>query len=500
MPTKHELRETRWPSAEEARASRLFSPAHLGPLETRTRTWVPAMVPWRATDDGEVTPEVLDWYGRFADGQPGVIVIEATGIRDVPSGPLLRIGHDRFLPGLRELVEVVRERSEGRTRLLVQCIDFLAIKRRPEKEKFLQRFLAIDDHHREGLGQIEGHADAAAGDEQAVRDALIALPHEVLLGLLRPREVEDLEHGYRERVDDLHLPHVRDLPQTLPGLFADAAARAREAGFDGVELHFAHAYTMASFLSAKNRRDDGYGTTREGRVRLPLEVIAAVRERVGGDYCVGTRFLGREVIDGGSDVADACWFAAEFARAGLDFLSVSVGGKFDDAKQPRVGHAAYPYTGPSGHECMPTVRIDGQGAFGEVGPFGRNLGIVRSIRQAVREAGSEVPIVGAGGVDGFELAERALERGDCDLVAAARQSLADPDWWRKVELGHGDEVRRCVFTNYCEALDQRHQQVTCQLWDRELEAPDPRSDTVRRSSDGKRRLVPAPWTPKPPAT
>ncbi len=74
-----------------------------GPLALRTRTWVPAMVPWRASEEGFVTPQVRDWYGRFAGGRPGALVVEATGIRDVPSGPLLRIGHERFVPGLREL-------------------------------------------------------------------------------------------------------------------------------------------------------------------------------------------------------------------------------------------------------------------------------------------------------------------------------------------------------------------------------------------------------------
>jgi 2,4-dienoyl-CoA reductase-like NADH-dependent reductase (Old Yellow Enzyme family) len=95
------------------------------------RSWVPAMVPWRATEEGYVSEEVLDWYGRFAEGQPGAIVVEATGIRDTPSGPLLRIGHDRFIEGLRRLTEVVRSRSAGRTRVLIQVIDFLRIRRRP---------------------------------------------------------------------------------------------------------------------------------------------------------------------------------------------------------------------------------------------------------------------------------------------------------------------------------------------------------------------------------
>ena len=433
------------------------------------------MVPWRASEDGFVTPEILAWYGRFAEGRPGVIVVEATGIRDVPSGPLLRIGHDRFLPGLRELTNVVRERSGGETKLFIQVIDFLAIKRRPEKEKFLRRFLVVRDEHREKLG--------IDGVDEEVREALLGLPHEELLEVLNEREAEDLERGYRERVNDLHLAHVRELPQVLPDLFAEAARRSRDAGFDGVELHYAHAYTMASFLSRLNERDDGYGGSRENRVRLPLEVYRSVRERVGDDYPVGCRMLGDEVIAGGTRIDDASYYAGELAAAGMDFISVSKGGKFEDAKQPKVGQAIYPYTGESGLECMPTVRIGGQG------PFGRNLPLSRAIRETIHAKGLTTPVVGAGGINSFELAESALERGDCDIVASARQSLADPDWFKKIELGRGDETRRCIFTNYCEGLDQKHLQVTCQLWDRDF---DPRGEQ-QRSPDGKRRLVPPPW-------
>ncbi|MGB3965974.1 MAG: NADH:flavin oxidoreductase, partial [Planctomycetota bacterium] len=133
---RHPLPAPHWPTADAAARSLLFSPLALGPVTATSRTWVPAMVPWRATADGFVTPDVLDWYGRFADGAPGVLVVEATGIRDVPSGPLLRVGHDRFVPGLRELVATVRARSGGRTRLFLQILDFLAIRRRPEPAKF----------------------------------------------------------------------------------------------------------------------------------------------------------------------------------------------------------------------------------------------------------------------------------------------------------------------------------------------------------------------------
>jgi len=461
---------------------RWFQPLEVGRLRLQERTWVPAMVPWRATGEGFVTDEVVAWYRRFAEGQPGAIVVEATGIRDVPSGPLLRAGHDRFVDGLQRLVTAVREGSDGRTKLFIQLIDFLAIKRRPPREKFLRRFLRVDDALRERLHA--NHPGLAALEDAALREAMLELEDGALREVLDEREWESLSRGYRERVTDTELEHVRRLPEVLPGLFADAAARAKEAGFDGVELHYAHAYTMASFLSARNTRRDGYGGSREDRARLPLEVYEAVRAKVG-DHVVGVRFLGDEVIEGGSRLEDAIDFGLRFADAGFDFLSVSKGGKFEDAKQPKVGEAAYPYTGVSGHECMPTVRIEG-------GPFGRNVPLAAAIRRAVRDAGHDTPVVTAGGISSPWQAEGILERGEADVVAAARQSLADPDWFRKIRLGRGGEVRRCLYTNYCEGLDQKHRAVTCQLWDRDHEAADP---TGQRSRDGKRRLVAPPWSP-----
>jgi dimethylglycine catabolism A len=442
------------------------------------------MVPWRATADGDVTEALLAWYARYAEGRPGAIVVEATGIRDIPSGPLLRIGHDRFNEGLKRLVDVVKDASGGETKLFIQIIDFLAIKRRPDPSRYFRQFLKITDAHRSALGMI-------GASEDDVRSALIDRMTErrndrsrelgTVSDLLTERELSDLEFGYRERVTDMHLPHIRSLPLVLPELFASAARRAEVCGFDGVELHFAHAYTMASFLSRLNDRDDGYGGSPENRVKLPLEVFAAARSALSNETVLGCRFLADEVIEGGSRVEDASYYAVRFAEAGMDYLSLSKGGKFEDAKQPRLGEAAYPYTGESGHECMPTIYSD------ERGPLGRNLPLSRAIRCAVRDAGYATPIVAAGAINTFDLAERALQDGDCDIVAAARQSLADPDWWMKMRLGQGDAIRCCALTNYCEGLDQRHKQVTCRLWDRELE------EGAMLADDGKRRLVAPPW-------
>lgn len=482
-PIRHPILETVWPTAEEAQRSHLYQPIRIGSLTSRNRTWVPAMVPWRATDDGFVTQQNLDWYQRFAEGRPGVLVVEATGVRDIPSGPLLRIGDDRFIPGLKKLVEVVKEASQGETLLFIQIIDFLSVKRRPQKEKYFERFLQLDRRHRQALAEQTGDKGWLDATEDDVRLFLKNAEDPVLESVLNERELEALRFGYRERVTDVHLPHVSNLPQELPSIFASAAERARIAGFDGVELHYAHAYTMAGFLSAQNDRPDGYGGSRANRVRLPLEVFQAVRQKVGQDYVVGTRFLADEVIAGGSHLEDATYYAVEFARAGFDFLSLSKGGKFEDAHQPKVGQAVYPYTGRSGYECMPTVLSD------EAGPFGRNVPLVEIIKRRVNEAGFTTPIVAAGGISTFEECEDILKHGRADIVGMARQALADPDWFIKVKLGRGEEVRRCTYTNYCEALDQAHRPVTCKLWDR-VDLDEPGIATV---DDGRRRLEPPAW-------
>ena len=466
----------KWPSQEEALESKWFSPIKVGSVSLSTRTWIPAMVPWRSTDDGIVTDRVLAWYERFAEGQPGCIVVEATGIRDVPSGPLLRIGHDRYISGLKELSDTVHRASNGKTKLFIQLIDFLSIRRRPDVNKFFSRFLKITEIHRNAIGKKDWTDDQIRGFLSNCSDG-------DLDKILSSRELEDLRMGTRERVTDMELEHIRSLPEVLPNLFADAADRAKRSGLDGVELHYAHAYTMASFLSKKNTRDDGYGGEIENRVKLPLEVFQAVRDRVGEDYPVGCRFLSDECIDGGSTVEDAQFFALEFANVGMDFISLSRGGKFEDAKQPPVGGAIYPYTGESGYECMPAYISDKQG------PFGRNIEPTSSIKSVINSEGFKTPIILAGGIHSFELAEKLINEGHADIVASARQSLADPDWFLKASLGKGEDIRLCTYSNYCEGLDQKHKIVTCKLWDRE----DLSEPNIQKSDDNKRRLIAPSW-------
>jgi 2,4-dienoyl-CoA reductase-like NADH-dependent reductase (Old Yellow Enzyme family) len=405
------------------------------------RIWLPAMVTWRGTEDGFVTPAVREIYLRYARGGAGMIVLEATGIRDVASGPLLRLSHDRFVPGLRALREEMRAAAPD-SLVVPQIIDFLKIARRKPTRAY------IED------GVTRGRLPAAALEAS---DAEFEADLERWLPLARDRR--DFRNGYRQTIEDLGLPEIRQIPLW----FAAAARRAREAGFDGVELHFAHAYTMASFLSVTNARGDAYGGSFDNRLRLAREVIAAVREETGAGFLVGCRYLGSEDIlhedgsIGGNTLADAQAIGVELARAGLDFLSISRGGKFEDARQPPVGEAMYPYTGHSGQRCIPRSKKD---------PFGVNAHLAAGIRAAVRAAGFGIPVVASGKIHTFDQAEGLLQAGAADLVGMARALLADPDLPRKWQAGAEEEARACVFCPFCEEEDQHHRVVTCTLWPR----------------------------------
>jgi 2,4-dienoyl-CoA reductase-like NADH-dependent reductase (Old Yellow Enzyme family) len=127
----------------------------------------------------------------------------------------------------------------------------------------------------------------------------------------------------------------------------------------------------------------------------------------------------------------------------------------------------------------------------EQGPFGRNVAPTAAIRYAIRAAGHATPIVCTGGIHNFQMAERLLQEGACDIVGAARQTLADPDWFLKLSLGDGASVRICEYTNYCEGLDQKHKPVTCQLWDKhQLD-----EKGIALTPDRKRRMVAPQWAP-----
>lgn len=255
--------------------------------------------------------------------------------------------------------------------------------------------------------------------------------------------------GWRQTVDMLSLEEIDGIVEA----YGRAAVRAREAGMDAVELHMAHAYTLSSFLSRLNPRKDAYGGSLANRLRLPLRVLARVREMVGADFAVGVRFVGEECVRNGYTTLDAGPIAVALAKASADWISLSAGGKFEDARVI-PGEPLYPYTGYSGDRCMP----------GSAYPEGANLYIPEAVRAALWKEGLETPVVAVGKISDRALAEDVLATGKGDLVGMARALLADPDLPKKWQRGDDEKVVRCLYGNVCKALDENFRRVDCTLW------------------------------------
>ncbi|MGA8295282.1 MAG: NADH:flavin oxidoreductase, partial [Rhodoplanes sp.] len=263
--------------------------------------------------------------------------------------------------------------------------------------------------------------------------------------------------GWRQTVDTLSLADIDQIVEE----FGDAVARAREAGFDGAELHSAHAYTLASFVSRVNPRRDEYGGTLEGRLRLIGRVMENVQRKVGKDFPVGVRFLADEFIKDGFTVNDAKLIGLRLAELGAAYLSLSVGGKFEDAIHA-PGQVPYPYTGYSGDRCMP----------GNWYPNVPHAHFSAEIKAYVKAHGYDTPVATTGKISDPDDAEALLAGGKVDIIGIARGLLADPDWPRKVRAGERDRIIRCDYCNVCKHLDGTHTRVICSLWPQgALQAP-----------------------------
>ncbi|HTF56940.1 MAG TPA: NADH:flavin oxidoreductase [Planctomycetota bacterium] len=264
--------------------------------------------------------------------------------------------------------------------------------------------------------------------------------------------------GWRQKVMDLSVEEIKLIVRQ----YGDAAERARRTGYDGVELHMAHAYTVSSFLSLRNLREDDYGGSLENRMRLMSEILIDVRRRVGGDFPMGVRFDGEECITDGYGLNDSAQMALRMSKLGADWISVSAGGKFEDALH-KPGQAIYPYTGYSGDRCMPP----------RVYQDGYNVYLGAGIKAHLNQQGLATPVVATGKIRTAELAERILASGQADLIGLARTLLADPDWPKKVRDGREDKVVRCISINVCKSLDENFRKVRCYLWPRgSLHAPE----------------------------
>ena len=256
--------------------------------------------------------------------------------------------------------------------------------------------------------------------------------------------------GWRQTVDTLALQEIDAIVEQ----FGDAVRRARGAGSAGAELHAAHAYTLASFLSRANRRSGEYGgDSLEGRLRLIGRGMENIRRKVGADFPVCIRIDSEQFIRDGYTVEDSKLIALRLAQLGFGYISLSVGGKFEDAIH-KPGEVPYPYTGYSGDRAMP----------GNWYPPMVHAHLAAEIRSFVRAKGYQVPIAVAGKISDPDDAESVIAGGKADIVAIARGLLADPYWPTKVRAGQRDRIVQCDYCNVCKALDGAHRTVICALW------------------------------------
>jgi 2,4-dienoyl-CoA reductase-like NADH-dependent reductase (Old Yellow Enzyme family) len=252
--------------------------------------------------------------------------------------------------------------------------------------------------------------------EDLVRGAKAANP-ETRIGIQIMHFLKIARSGWRQKVSDFK---AEDLP-VIVRQHADAAARALKAGFEFIELHMAHAYTLSSFLSLSNDRKDGYGGGLNKRMRLPIEVYEAVRQAVGEKYPLGIRINGEDFTAPGTTLLQSTQIAKKFAGLGVDYISVSGGGRFEDAPTPPENAPPDPVSGYSGHRTSPKWWF----------PDGTHIYLAEGIKKAVNKAGFRTPIVTAGKIRTPKMAEETLQQEKADMIGLCRALLCDPDWPQK---------------------------------------------------------------------
>jgi 2,4-dienoyl-CoA reductase-like NADH-dependent reductase (Old Yellow Enzyme family)/thioredoxin reductase len=367
----------------------LLSPGRIGPMETRNRVVMPAM-DQNTCDEGAVTDLTLAHYEARARGQVGLLILETSAVA-WPEGATSRhqpaLSDDRFVPGLARLAEAVHAHG---ARMIVQAC-----------------------HH----GKTAG-VDAQDGRPQLVPSVPLP-PEDHDISAITTDELMKMAALTGGRRPTQREATADDIAGVVDA-FADAAERVQRAGLDGIEVHAAHGYLVAEFLSPRfNRRTDDHGGSVENRARLLVEIVDAVRRRCGEDFAVVVRLDGSEHVEGGITPDLAARHAQLAEAAGADAIHVS-------ANAP-----------------------DAMGTGFTLGPLPWQPEQYVDYARAVKAAVS-VPVIAVGRIMP-EAAERLLGEGVCDFVSMGRQLLADPELPARLAEDRPDLVRTCINCYVCVA-------------------------------------------------
>jgi 2,4-dienoyl-CoA reductase-like NADH-dependent reductase (Old Yellow Enzyme family) len=167
---------------------------------------------------------------------------------------------------------------------------------------------------------------------------------------------------------------------------------------------------------------------------------------------------------GGNTLLHSTEIATRLAAAGVDYLSISCGGQWENALPPKLGELPSAYTGYSGLRCWPRAWD----------PDGANVYLAEGIRKAVRKAGYSTPVITAGKIPMPDFAEEILQEEKADLIGLGRPLLCDPDWVKKAMEGREEEIVSCIYCNHCAEVNDLFQTTTCILWpEGYINAPSP---------------------------
>lgn len=365
----------------------LLSPGRIGTLELKNRIAVTAMGVSLSEEDGTVGEKLIAYHEEQARGGSGLIIMGVAGVAWPVGGVAMQqtaISDDRFIPGLKELCDRVHAAGAK---------------------------IATQLHHG---GLVAGYSHGRWG-HPLWGPALPPAPKGSFTEYFLMEELAGLA-GYKP-------PEIKVMEQADIDLvvdqFAQGARRAREAGFDGIEIHSGHGYLLSSFISPiTNTRTDQYGGSLENRMRLLLEVVAAVRAQVGRDYPLWVKLDSREVgKDNGITVESAKLAAKMLEQAGVDAITVTTYHETGKGKLHSESH---------------TPHVDGF-----------NLPATAEIRKAV-----SIPVLASGRVEP-ELGDKVIGKGEADFITMGRKLLADPHLPNKLMRGEREQVRPCIYCYTC---------------------------------------------------
>lgn len=348
----------------------LLSPIKIRSLELSNRLVMPAMGTALGNPDSTVSEANLAYMKRRAQSGAGLIITEITEVHPLGSAAprCIAVWDDKFIPGLSKLADVVH--SQGSK-------------------------IALQLHHTGRENYLLQKKNKAVGPS--------AIPSYIFGFLGAPREMT-----------------LDDIQETIAA-FGSGARRAREAGFDAIELHGAHGYLLMQFLSANcNHRTDQYGGDFRGRARFMVECLREARRQVGDDFPISIRISGEECIKNGYTISDIQTIIPDLVGAGADIINVSFG-----------THGS------------PEVNIDtpNPSAPVEYAP-GFKAYLARKIKDV-----TDIPVISVGRYVDPYVMDEVIARGDADMIAVARQHLADPDFLKNVREGHPEDTLECLACN-----------------------------------------------------